>query len=154
MPMACARTLGMGDGGAERRERGRRREGEEEEEEGLLTAATTRRNEEERPLLLPMLLPLQLAPAALEARQAAVAIEGRRSGEKREKERREQGEGEERSVSSCFSMNFLRGRWSASVSFFFSLSILFSSSPHRNSKFGSPGGENEALSPSLRPRPR
>ena len=59
--------------GAERRERGRM----EEEEEGLLTAATaTRRNEEERTLLLLLLLllPLQLAPAALEARQAAVAM--------------------------------------------------------------------------------
>ena len=44
------------------------------EEEGLLTAAATRRNEEEP------LLPLQLAPAALEARQAAVALQQQRLG--------------------------------------------------------------------------
>jgi hypothetical protein len=74
--------LEMGEDGAERRERGRRME-----EEGLLTAAATRRNEEEP------LLPLQLAPAALEARQAAVAMmwKSKRSGKKAGGRKREEG---------------------------------------------------------------
>lgn len=71
----------------------------------LLTAA--RRKEEERllnPLLL--LLPLQLAPAALEARQAAVAIDGKKEvGRKRENAERKSRKSERALLISFF---FLR----------------------------------------------
>lgn len=65
----------------------------------LLTAA--RQKEEER-LLIPLLLfPLQLAPAALEARQAAVAIDGRKRARSRKKEKR-RTKAEERASSCSF----------------------------------------------------
>ena len=90
-----------------------------DEGEGLLTAArTTRRNEEEPllllllPLLL-LLLPLQLAPAALEARQAAVAMAWRRTREVGRK-KAEEREKEERVGALCFFF-FLRWIFRTSV---------------------------------------
>ena len=143
--------LGMGVG-AEKRERGRM-----EEEEGLLTAAATRRNEgEERPLLLLLLLPLQLAPAALEARQAAVAM-SRKEGEKwdeksEERERRRKGRA---GVALLVFFRCICERWCER--FLFHLRLFFARAPpHRNSNLrvgvGSPGRERGPLP--LRPRAR
>jgi len=99
--MACVRVLllEMGALVETRAARGLRME-------VVLTAATTRRKDgdEEAERLLAPLLPLQLAPAALEARQAAVAIERGGRGGKRERE--EVGEGKRKSELFSFFFRF------------------------------------------------